>query len=251
MFYGIPPGRELDFQRALETLAGIYPNSLHAQDMLIAIGRSLSFRQDRRFAACFAKVAENDQERSLLWRVHVLCWAGRQALLREGDFVECGVLHGFSSAVVCRFLDFARLRREFFLYDTFAGLPPETSTAQERQLWNVPYRGRAPGEVIARVRERFASFPNVRVVEGVIPDSFAVACPERIAYLHIDLNCVLGEMMALERLWDRVVSGGLVIFDDFGWIPNYGQNQAETAFMRDRDHMILELPTGQGVVIKR
>ena len=42
----------------------------------------------------------------------------------------------------------------------------------------------------------------------------------------------------------------MIVFDDFGWSSAVNQCKAELDFMRKRGHAILELPTGQGLVIK-
>jgi O-methyltransferase len=57
-------------------------------------------------------------------------------------------------------------------------------------------------------------------------------------------------MLALEHLFDKVTPGGFIVFDDFGWTCNVNQMSAELAFMKERGHPVLELPTGQGLVIK-
>ena len=58
-------------------------------------------------------------------------------------------------------------------------------------------------------------------------------------------------MAALEHLFDRVTKGGIIIFDDYGWSGYVKQKIAEDAFMAARDHYIMELPTGQGLLIKK
>ena len=45
-------------------------------------------------------------------------------------------------------------------------------------------------------------------------------------------------------------NGGVLILDDFGWIAYRAQQVAEVAWMAERGYHILELPTGQGMVIK-
>lgn len=77
-----------------------------------------------------------------------------------------------------------------------------------------------------------------------------MAKPERIAYLHIDLNSANAKISVLEVLFDRVVSGGVIVFDDYGWKSFSRQREAEDRFMAERGYRILELPTGQGLVIK-
>jgi hypothetical protein len=189
--------------------------------------------------------ATDAQERSLIWRLHTLVWGAMHALNSPGDFVECGVYKGFSSAVIADYLDFATLPRQFYLYDTFAGIPPKyDSEHHDAEIYH------AKG-LYESVVERFTPYPNVRVVRGAIPDSFVDAVPNTITFLHIDMNSSVGEILALEALFDRVSTGGVIIFDDYGWSPTYRKQLiGEKEFMGKRGHFILELPTGQGLVIK-
>ena len=248
MFYGVPPGREKDLQQALATIADIYPGQFYCNDMLICLWRNLSFRHDQKFMSCFYDAVTNEQEQSLIWRVHTLAWAAKNALNVEGDFVECGVFKGFCSSVILKYLNFQNLPRQAYLYDTFEGLPEKTSTEQERRSWD--YTEYDPEAIYTGVREKFSSYKNVNIVRGIVPDSFAKAAPEKIAFLHIDMNSEKAEMLALEHLFDRVTPGGVIVFDDFGWTCNVNQMSAELAYMNQRGHQVLELPTGQGVVIK-
>lgn len=248
MFYGVPPGREKDLEQALTTIADIYKGKFYCNDMLISLWRNLSFRHDQKFMSCFYNAVTNEQEQSLLWRLHTLAWAAKNALNVEGDFVECGVFKGFCSSVLFKYLDFQDMPRNAYLYDTFEGLPEKTSTAQERSAWD--YTQYDSEAIYNGVLEKFSSYKNVKVVRGIVPDSFEVAVPEKIALLHIDMNSEKAEVLALEHLFDKVVPGGMIVFDDFGWTCNENQMKSELAFMNARNHAVMELPTGQGLVIK-
>jgi O-methyltransferase len=177
-------------------------------------------------------------------RLNTLTWAASEALRIPGDFVECGVWRGFCSAVIADYLDFARVPKRFYPYDTFDGIPPQyDSEGHDAPPFHEP-------GLYESVVKRFARFPNVQVVRGIVPDRFAQAAPDAIAFLHIDLNSSKAEIAALDVLFDRVSPGGLVVFDDYGWSGYRAQQIAEDAFMRQRGHRILELPTGQGLLIK-
>ncbi len=249
MFYGIPKSKGDAFKQALDTISDIYKGQTYYNDMLITIERNLSFRNDQKFMSCYAAAVTNDQERSLLWRLHTLAWAAKNSLNVEGDFVECGVFKGFCSGVVLNYLDFQDLSRKAYLYDTFSGLPDKTSTNEER-AWNDYYKKFDADSLYDGVRDKFSSFKNVIIVRGIVPDTFEVAAPEKIAFLHIDMNSVSAEMLALEHLFDKVTPGGFIVLDDFGWVSNRNQMLAELAFMNERGHHVMELPTGQGVIIK-
>jgi hypothetical protein len=73
-----------------------------------------------------------------------------------------------------------------------------------------------------------------------------------VAYLHIDLNNAAGELAALDVLFDRVVSGGIVVMDDYEWAGVYRQQKRqEDPWFAARGYRVFPLPTGQGFLIKR
>jgi hypothetical protein len=231
------------FKRALERFAQLFDN-VYATDNLILFGRNLKYLDDPKFAGACERNATNDQERSLTLRLNTLTWAASEALRLPGDFVECGVWRGFCSAVIADYVDFARVPKQFYLYDTFDGIPPQYDSERH----DSPDFHEA--SLYESVVQRFARYPNVRVVRGIVPDSFTQAAPETIAFMHIDMNSSKAEIAALEVLFDRVSPGGFIIFDDYGWTGYAAQQTAEDEFMRARGHRILELPTGQGFLIK-
>ena len=249
MFYGIGPEKVPQLQAALDSLRELFPREVFATDMMIVMWRNLTFLRNPQFMNAMRTVAETEQEKSLIWRLHVLTWAGTCALHVPGDFVECGVLRGFSSAVVCKYLDFANVPKWFYLYDTFSGPAEQFSTAEERRKWSRHENLKDPN-LVERVRQTFAPYRNVQIVQGAVPQSFSQAVPEKIAYLHIDMNSAQAEVGALEYLYDRVSPGGMIVLDDFGWVCNFEQTVAELQFFKNRNVPILELPTGQGLILK-
>lgn len=250
MFYGnFKDGRGEVFRKALADLTEIF-GSVYANDNLIGLQRSAGFRQDQKFQEAVRRHARTQQEFSLLWRLHTLCWAAGQALTLDGDFVECGVLTGYSMGVVADYVDFVHSGRRMYLYDTFEGIP-EAYNSEKRSNAVIESMNAQEGETVYDVaRLRFADLPNVQLVRGIVPDTFAEACPERIAFLHIDMNSAASEIAALVALFDRVVPGGYIVFDDYGWTGYRAQKDAEDRWFAERGHKILELPTGQGMVIR-
>ena len=99
------------------------------------------------------------------------------------------------------------------------------------------------------MRRRFADKPNVVVTPGSVPESL-VNAPDKIAFLHIDMNGAAAEVAALEALFERLVPGALVVLDDYGWLVFQEQQQAELAWFEARGLPVLELPTGQGLVMR-
>ena len=73
----------------------------------------------------------------------------------------------------------------------------------------------------------------------------------RVCYLSIDMNCVGPEIAAAEFFWDRLVSGAVVLLDDYGaGVWHLAQKRAFDEFARRKGVEILSLPTCQGLLIK-
>ena len=102
----------------------------------LATQHSAEFMRDERFRAAYRVGMENGRpETRVEWRVHVALWCATQALRLEGDFVECGVHTGILSGAVMTWLDFAReSARRFYLFDTWAGIPAEQVSEDERRF---------------------------------------------------------------------------------------------------------------------
>jgi hypothetical protein len=180
-------------------------------------------------------------ERAIAWRTHTLCWAAQSCLALEGDYVECGTYEGYSMEVVLHYLH-GLAGRHLWLYDLFN---PTGAAGEGKRLPE-----HSP-QLFDLVRARFSRWQNVTVTRGKVPDVLATVAPERIAFLHIDMNNADAERGALEVLYERLALGGIVIFDDYGWTGYRDQKAMADEFAAARGLSVLELPTGQGMLLKR
>ena len=208
-------------------------------DSLFTCSKSMGFLTDEKFRGIVDKNAVNDTEETTIWRTHVLCWAAESALAVDGDFVECGCYLGYSASCIADFVNFAASERHYYLYDVFEN-PPEAHDLEHH----------GP-DLYEQVEARFADFPNITVTKGVVPAILDQVAPEKIAFMHIDMNSVTAEIGALERLFDRVTAGGMIVLDDYGWSNYRPQKEAHDRFFAERGLRVLDMPTGQGLVIKR
>ncbi len=253
---GIDPSIDGTIENLIETINTNLNKTCFYDDRLITFDKSAAFlSKNERFRRAFEKCAWSDEDRSRSWRLHTLAWAADTAMQLEGDFVECGVFEGFMSHTIIEYVGFDRTPRTFYLYDTFEGFSPRYSEPDDFGVGSGFYH--FANEVYGRaglyedVVKRFAPYPNARVIRGVVPDVLKTESPDKIAYLHIDMNSPRAERGALELLFDRVVPGGVIIFDDYGWSAYAKQMEAADGFMAERGYAILELPTGQGLTVKR
>src|SRR5262249_38885961 len=192
-------------------------------DRMLTLDKAASFFEDDAFRHGYQTVRGShvydayDPPHTIAWRLHTLVWAARSAIARQGDLVECGVFKGDMSWVIASVLGNKIADRTFYLYDSFEGFSPRLSSAADfpddpgfLKMANKIYRDPAIYEAGVR---KFADIPHVKIIRGFVPETFKIAIPESIAFLHIDLNSPAAEIAALEHLFDRVVSGGYIVFD--------------------------------------
>jgi O-methyltransferase len=241
LFAGLsgPPEAKEELRLVLERLAHLLKSLDPWQtDNLITFARNLSFLQDARLRQAVTDHANHDYDKAIIWRTHVLTWAGANALNVEGDFVECGTHLGYSVSVLCDYLKLDTTGKEYWCYDLFEG------KAYER----FDLGGKEPIEFL---RKRFSKQPYVHLVKGSVPDSFADGAPHKVAFLHLDLNSATAERGALEYLLPKMSKGAMLVLDDYGWKHYKAQKVVADEILGAKSIPIMELPTGQGLAIIR
>jgi hypothetical protein len=210
-------------------------------DNLFTWMRNNSALEDNAFRQAWQSNITNAADEAILWRRYILCCAAYHCVQLEGDFVECGVLFGTGVKTVIDFFGRDNFAKPFWAYDTF-----DTNPVEGRL-----FEGQQQG-LFEKVKTRFLGYDNVTLVRGLLPGSLDGNTPDQIAYLHIDMNQAEFEIAVLDRLFDRVVPGGIVIMDDYEWAGVYrDQKIKEAVWFEERGYRVFPLPTGQGLVLKR
>lgn len=144
-----------------------------------------------------------------------------------GDFVECGVWRGGSVMTMLRTLaDCRALDRQVHLFDTFEGMvrPGEQDGAKEREIYDD--QAKADGSTnwcrsgIEEVKHNVAGcgYPldHLTFVKGKVEETIPASAPAKIALLRLDTDWYESTKHELEQLYPRLVSGGVLIIDDYG-----------------------------------
>ena len=254
-----PVARVFDF--VLYNIVRPYHQNVFWGDRLLTLDKTAGFLNEPGFQAALKQADSStgqNQYRSpqgITWRYNTLIWAARTCMAVPGDFVECGVFRGDMTWMVTEMTDLRGAGKKFYIYDTFTGFVSRYSSADDfpgapQYLEEIDREYRA-ADIEGYVRKRFRDKDYVVVTKGVVPDVLNEIAPQRIAFLHLDLNSPRAEAAALEFLLDRVTLGGIVVFDDYGWKHFQNHKESIDRWVTVRGQVILELPTGQGLMIKR
>ena len=216
--------------------------TLFSSDNLITWNRNLSFLRDERFVNILKDPETDDTERSIIWRTYIVFYFARLSLSLDGDFVEAGTYKGYTAWQILKECELNKHDKNFWLYDLF-----EWNEGDEHPKM---YEHRN-AEMYEDVVSRFSEHPNVKIIKGSVPKSFSEGFPDSIAFCHIDLNHPAAEAGALRAVLPKLAKGGSIIFDDYGWWGYSAQKAALDPIAISFGQEILELPTGQGLLIKR
>ncbi len=148
-----------------------------------------------------------------------------------GAVVECGVWRGGVSMAMMLQLKQLGSKRLVFMYDTFDGMSDPTEKdvsptgesagrllAEHRKDESNHYWAFAPIERV-RCNVESVGYPMglVRMVQGKVEDTIPGVIPDQIALLRLDTDWYESTHHELIHLYDRLVSGGVMILDDYGF----------------------------------
>ena len=161
-----------------------------------------------------------------------------------GDIVECGVWRGGSSMICASMLRLmGDTRRKIFMYDTYAGMTDPTDK-------DIDYTGNKasrndfnkwcaiPRSIVEQAMV-LTGYPqeNIWYVEGKVEDTIPGVIPETIALLRLDTDFYESTYHELKWLFPRLVSGGVLIVDDYGHFR--GVREAVDKYIKENSVRIL------------
>ena len=148
----------------------------------------------------------------------------------SGALVECGVWRGGSMmAVAITLLRLGITDRDLYLFDTFTGMTApsdeDVKHSGERAADLLADQGRESDiwaiASIEDVREAVlgVGYPEERIhfVQGPVEETLPERAPREIALLRLDTDWYSSTKHELVHLYPRLMSGGILILDDYGY----------------------------------
>lgn len=212
---------------------------------LVLYSKRLSPRLRWQAVGDFERLWAIAQTRSLAdeARAQTLYQLARHASRIGGAMAEIGVYRGGTAKLLSAIADDAG--RELHLFDTFAGMP-ETDLARDLHA-----AGDFADTSLESVKQFLASHRAPRFHQGEFPKTAAPVEQLRFTFVHVDVDIAPAVEACCEFFYPRLVPGGILLFDDYGFTSCPGAKSAADAFFADKPELVLHLVTSQAMVIKR
>ena len=166
----------------------------------------------------------------------------------DGDLVECGVWRGGNLVLMRRFADEHFPNKTVFGYDTFEGMPDATdidednfgnkaadmmkSSQKDETIVNI--HAYATLDAVVNNLRLCASLERVKLIKGPVEETLLheANLPAEISLLRLDTDWYESTKIELEVLYPRLISGGVLIIDDYGHFR--GAQKAVDEFFADQ-----------------
>lgn len=234
-------------KRMLEELAALRLTELKPgfpHEQVIPKATYAPWRADRPFLELLEKV----QSSTLvdIYRLHELHRLAGSMAPVSGDMLEVGVWRGGSAAILgARARDIPGCK--LWLADTFAGVPKSSSGHDTLYVG-----GEHADTSVAQVEALLArcGISEYEILRGLFPQETGTRLQDRsFRLVHIDVDAYESASRTFEWAWPRVVPGGVIIFDDFGFWGCEGVTHLANELC-NRGHLVIHNLNGHAIVVK-
>jgi hypothetical protein len=174
----------------------------------------------------------------------------RETIHLAGDIIELGVFRGTTLMGWANFLEIHNMgdrQKQVFGFDNFAGFDAITEKDGIEVGANDKVEGGFDSSCFEEIlgdaidifdSDRFVSYkPRVKLVKGDICDTVPKFVRDnpglRLSLLHFDCDLYQPTLTALRCLWPLVVTGGVILFDEYGIRPWEGESRAVDEFFEE------------------
>ena len=184
-------------------------------------------------------------------------WAAHYELFQKtkdlpGAFVECGLFKGVS------FLRFAMFRAIFgnenslkmIGFDVFGEFPASSFAEDQKYIDKFVAEAGSSSidedQLLGLLKDKGID-KNIELIKGdickTVPEFLEKESSLRISLLNLDVDIYYPSLTILEKLWPRIVKGGILILDDYGKFT--GETNAVDEYFRGKDVTIHKFPFAQ------
>ena len=167
---------------------------------------------------------------------------------QNADILEVGVWRGGTSVIMAKQLNLLKSKSKIYSADTFEGVV-KTSDRDHSYVG-----GEHSDTSLALLKNLYKSLniDNIIPLKGIFPDETSHQIPsgKRFKLCHIDVDVYLSAKDIQEWIWNKMIPGGIIVFDDFG----FGSTNGITNFVNEqrklKDRTIIHNLNGHAVIIK-
>lgn len=165
----------------------------------------------------------------------------------EGDILEVGVWRGGSACLIAKKCLLEKIPARVYLCDTFRGL---VKTSEKDSNYTGGEHADTSVELVEGLLKE-NGLENFQILQGIFPDETAGAIAgKKFRLCHIDVDIYQSAKETFGWVWQRMVPGGVVVFDDYGGLLTDGVTRMVNEISQGPDRVFIHNLNGHGILVK-
>lgn len=220
-------------------------NGMYYENVLPSAGYA-PWRSDIDFIETFSLVQSNTLVDK--YRCYELWELVEQTAKLEGCIIEVGVWRGGTGALMAKRAKLQNIDATVYLCDTFSGVVK--AGEKDASYKGGEHSDTSVDEVLSLTQDRL-KLDNVELLSGIFPEDTARDIKEdKVRLCHIDVDVYKSSEDVMAWVWDRLVVGGMVVYDDYGFLCCTGVTRHVNEQKHLDDRIVIHNLNGHAVVIK-
>jgi O-methyltransferase len=206
----------------------------------------MPWRDDAAFLEIYAAVVRNTMVDK--YRLYELWTLVKQSQKLTGSLLEVGAWRGGSAGVIAASARANGITSPFYVCDTFTGV---VKTSEKDGTYRGGEHSDTSRAIVEELLFQKMHLENVKILEGIFPDQTAKGIEnDKFRFCHIDVDSYESARDVLNWVWPRLVVGGIVVYDDYGFRSAVGVTRHVEEQLALDDRIGIYNLNGHAVVIK-
>jgi len=175
----------------------------------------------------------------------------------DGNIAECGCWKGTSAYQIASIMKRNGTSKILHIFDSFEDglsdkMPQDNNVRVNQSIKEIKDEKEIFISIENEVKENLSGFDFIKYYPGWIPERFGEVDTFVFSFVHIDVDLYDPTKQSLEFFFERMVTGGIIVVDDYGYTQFPGAKIAVDEFViRNPGILFLDSPIGGCFLVKQ
>jgi O-methyltransferase len=201
--------------------------------------------EDKTFSSIYTTVQNNTMVD--IYRSYELWELIKESAKLDGAILEVGVWRGGSGALMAKQAELTGIESTVYLCDTFKGIVKANENDPIHRDGKFANTSKETVEDLIDTLQ----LKNTKILSGIFPEETEKFVEDnKFRFCHIDVDVYQSAKDIVEWIWPKLVVGGILVFDDYGFVACLGVTKFVNEEKDKNDRLVLYNLNGHGIIIK-
>ncbi|MCL2144411.1 MAG: TylF/MycF family methyltransferase [Endomicrobia bacterium] len=165
----------------------------------------------------------------------------------DGAIIEIGVWRGGTGALIAKRAELSEITSLVYLCDTFTGV---VKSGENDSSYNGGEHADTSKSIVDTLIGKLG-LSNTKILTGVFPDDTSEMITDtKFRFCHVDVDVFKSANDIAGWIWNKLVIGGVIVFDDYGFKSCDGITKFVNQERKKNDRIVVHNLNGHGIIIK-